>query len=70
MYCRKPSGCGEQTMITAGPNTYVHFYLVSTKKMVEGSPKHTQSIEFMKSGTFRDVSLLAGMSTICAINYN
>jgi len=55
-------------MLSAGPNTYVHFYLVSTNKMVEGSPQHTKSIEFMKSGTFRQVLLLADMSTIYAIN--
>lgn len=47
---RMPGGCGEQTMLSVGPNVAAHSYLKAVKKMLPGTPEELGSIAKMKSG--------------------
>ncbi|CAK8698072.1 complement C3-like [Clavelina lepadiformis] len=47
---RMPTGCGEQSLLKAGPNIYAHMYLEQAGKLVEGTPAYEASLAKMRQG--------------------
>ena len=47
---RMPRGCGEQTMIFAGPNVYAHMYLDAVEILVPNTPPYEASLQRNRDG--------------------
>ena len=53
---RMPTGCGEQTMISLGPNVYVLQYLTNTKQVTAQIEQNAYN--YIQSGMFYFVSFV------------
>ncbi|XP_039271126.2 complement C3-like [Styela clava] len=61
---RMPGGCGEQTMLSMGPNVMAHKYLKLVGRMKDGSAEETGSIDKMQKGFANQLKYRASTAPI------